>query len=234
MRGHDTPCHVLFIGNSYTYVHNLPGMFAELAKTGHHPVETGIVAEADATLADHAASPETATSLSPARWNVVVLQEQSQIPSIEHLRQMEMYPAARQLVRMIRDAGAQPMFYLTPARREGWPENGLDGYTSMQAAIDEGYLDIARELHVAVAPVGDAWSVAVSHEAHSSLWQSDGSHPTVEGTYLAACVFYTAIFRKSPKGLRYYADLPKRDAARLQAIASYVVLGDLTGWELLA
>ena len=33
------------------------------------------------------------------------------------------------------------------------------------------------------------------------LWIADGNHPTVEGTYLAACVFYTAIYRESAEGL---------------------------------
>jgi hypothetical protein len=218
-------CLVLFIGNSYTYVNDLPVMFARLANAGDHAVEAGMVAEGGASLADHAASLETGTALRSAKWNVVVLQEQSEIPSSGRLRQTLMYPAARQLVRMIREVGAQPMFYLTWAHRDGWPANGLFGYTSMQSAIDEGYSIIARELHVTVAPVGEAWSDALSREAHSGFWQTDGSHPTVKGTYLAACVFYATIFGQSPEGLRYHADLPDREAAELQVIASSAVLG---------
>jgi hypothetical protein len=207
-------------------------MLTELARAGHHPIRTGIDAQGGATLADHAASPETAAVLSSAKWSFVVLQEQSQIPSVERLRQTEMYPAARQLVRMVRDGRAQPMFYLTPARLGGWPENHLDGYASMQSAIDEGYLVIARELHAAVAPVGYAWAAALSHEARPDLWQSDGSHPTVKATYLTACVFYGAIFGKSPVGLQYYGGLSNREAGRLQAIASHVVLDHPTRWGL--
>lgn len=230
--GSRTPCRVLFIGNSYTYVNNLPAMLATLARSGHEFVRAAKLATANATLADHAASHETREALDAARWNVVVLQEQSQIPSIERLRQADMYPAARQLVRMVREVGAEPMFYLTAARREGWPEDGLDNYTAMQVALDEGYLLIGRELHVAIAPVGYAWSVAVSHEHQQELWQSDGSHPTVEGTYLAACVFYASIFHKSPNGLAYHAGLSPRVAAREQAIASRTVLPDPREWEL--
>ena len=79
-----------------------------------------------------------------AKWNIVVLQEQSQIPAVDQFRQQQMYPAARTLVAMARDASAQPVFFLTWAHRDGWPENGLDDYGSMQAAIDDGYLAIAR------------------------------------------------------------------------------------------
>jgi hypothetical protein len=223
---------VLFIGNSYTYVNDLPAMFTKLARAGQALVEAAKVAEADETLAEHVASPETATALAAERWDVVVLQEQSQIPSVERYRQTEMYPAARQLVRMVRDVGAQPVFYLTPARRYGWPESGLDGYASMQSAVDEGYLVIAREVDVAVAPVGYAWADVLDHGAGSGLWQRDGSHPTVEGTYLAACVFYATIFRKSPEGLKYYAGLPTNEAKKLQAIASDIVLADPGRWGL--
>jgi hypothetical protein len=225
-----TVCHVLFIGNSYTYVNGLPAMVTALAKAAHVSVEPGTLAEGGETLADHSGSPETVAALNLAKWNVVVLQEQSQLPSVERYRQTDMYPAARQLVHMVRDIGAQPMFYLTPARKDGWPEQGLDGYASMQSAIGEGYLVIARELHATVAPVGYAWAVALRRAVGSGLWQSDGSHPTVEGTYLAACVFYATIFLKSPKGLRYHAGLPGNEAMKLQAIASDIVLGDPMRW----
>jgi hypothetical protein len=225
-------CHVLFIGNSFTIVNNFPAMFAKLANAGNHAVETGIVAKGGGTLADYAASTEITTALSSAKWDVVVLQEQSEIPSIGRLRQIQMYPAARQLVRLVHHAGAQPMFFITWAHREGWPQNGLIGYASMQSAIDQGYLVIARELHVAVAPVGEAWSAALSQEARSGLWQRDGEHPTINGTYLAACVFYAAVFRESPTGLQYHAGLPSRDATKLQTIASKVILGDPVRWGL--
>ncbi len=127
---------VLFVGNSYTYVNDLPAMFATLATSGGHSVETGMLAS--------------------ARWGVVVLQEQSEIPSINLLRQGEMYPAARRLVRMIRDAGARPIFFLTWAHRDGWPAYGMADYSSMQSAIDDAYLAIAGTQNAGVAPVGYA------------------------------------------------------------------------------
>ncbi|MGD0712842.1 MAG: SGNH/GDSL hydrolase family protein [Gaiellaceae bacterium] len=223
---------VLFIGNSYTFVNDLPTMFATLAASGGHSVETGMVAEGGATFADHAASAETAPKLASARWGIVVLQEQSQIPSVASARQGEMYPAARQLVRMVRAAGAEPVFFLTWAHRDGWPEAGMADYSSMQSAIDDGYLAIAGEQNAAVAPVGYAWWTLLYQEPGADLWQDDGSHPTVEGTYLAACVFYATIFRQSPAGLHYRAGLPNDEAATLQEVATNVVLPDPAKWGL--
>ncbi len=223
---------VLFIGNSYTSVNDLPTMFAKLAASGGHRVETGTATQNGWSLADHAGSSATATALTSAKWTIVVLQEQSQIPSVNRFRQQQMYPAARELVGMVRQAGAQPMFFLTWAHRDGWPEYGLVDYGSMQSAIDEGYLAIAGELHAAVAPVGYAWQTLLGQEASPGLWQDDGSHPTAKGTYLAACVFYAVIFRESAKGLAYHGDLSDEEASTLQEVAATTVLGDPAKWGL--
>jgi uncharacterized protein DUF4886 len=227
------PCtRVLFIGNSYTSVNDLPSTFAKLARSGGHRVDTGAATADGASLADHLASSATAAALTSANWNIVVLQEQSQIPAVDQLREAEMYPAARALVAMVRHAGAQPVFFITWAHRDGWPQNGLVGYTSMQSAIDDGYLAIAQEQRAAVAPVGYAWETLLGEETSPGLWQDDGSHPTEKGTYLAACVFYATIFRESPKGLPYHGDVSGAEASKLQAVAASTVLGDPAKWGL--
>jgi Domain of unknown function (DUF4886) len=227
------PCtRVLFIGNSYTSVNDLPTTFAKLARSGGHRVETGADTVDGARLADHVASPATARALSSAKWNIVVLQEQSQIPAVEQLRQTQMYPAAITLVGRVRNLGAQPVFFLTWAHRNGWPENGLIGYNQMQSAIDDGYLAIAGDQRAAVAPVGYAWQSVIAQDANPGLWLPDGVHPTEKGTYLAACVFYATIFRQSPRGLSYHGGLSDADAAELQRVADATVLGDPSKWGL--
>ncbi len=230
--GHGRAC-VLFVGNSYTFVNDLPAAFEALADSGGHSVATGTLAEGGATLAGHLAAAETRKTLRDSRWDVVVLQEQSQIPSIDQLRVTEMYPAARGLVRAVRNAHAKALLFLTWAHRHGWPENGLRGYSPMQTAIDSGYLKIGRELHVPVAPAGVAWSAELRQPTHPDLWIPDGSHPTVSGTYLAACVFYATMFHQSPVGLRYRsAGLSADTAAQLQRVATSVVLGRPARWGL--
>jgi hypothetical protein len=221
---------VLFIGNSYTRVNDLPSVFASLARSGNHRVETGTAAVDGWTLTNHADSPATSTRLAASKWDIVVLQEQSQIPAVEEFRQTQMYPAARRLVSAIRNSGARPLLYLTWARRDGWPENGMPDYASMQASIDQGYLAIAADQRVAVAPVGDAWATLVTRGAGAPLWQQDGSHPTAAGTYLAACVFYATIFRESPKELAYHASLSADAAGIIQSVAAETVLGDPAKW----
>ena len=221
----DTSCaRVLFIGNSYTLVNDLPNTFAKLARSGGNKVEVGMAAQGGWTLAEHLQSTETLQLLNSKKWKFVVLQEQSQIPSVVSARTQGMYPAARELVQKIKAIGAMPIFFVTWARRDGWPEYNMNDYESMQAQINYGYTEIAQELKAPIAPVGAAWLTARTEHPELILWQEDGSHPSEQGTYLAACVFYAVIFHESPNGLSYRADLARENARILQSVASSTVL----------
>jgi hypothetical protein len=223
---------VLFLGNSYTYVNDLPGTFARLAESGGRQVETAMVANGGETLDQHAASADSQASIASRRWDFVVLQEQSDIPAVVASREYSMYPAVRRLVASIVARGATPMFNMTAAHRDGLPDSGLAGYEAMQLAIDDGYGAIARELGVPIAPVGYAWFVVRRQHPEIGLWQDDGSHPSPAGTYLAACVFYAAIFRQSPERLAFEDGLSSDQARTLQAAAATNVLTLEAQWGL--
>jgi len=211
---------VLFIGNSYTYVNDLPGTFTELACSGGRKVETGMQARPGWALDDHANSAQTLDVLEHKTWDIVVLQDQSEVPALEYERTHRMVPSGRFLVRKVRERAARPVFFQTWGHRDGLPSAGLANYQAMQSQLDLGYRVLADELKVPVAPVGDAWSKAVAQSPPLSLWQDDGSHPTPQGTYLAACVFYAVLLDQSPEGLSYRAGLPESTAHSLQSLAA--------------
>jgi hypothetical protein len=221
----DACTRVLFVGNSYTSVNDLPATFARVAESIGRPVHAEMIAPGGATLADHAASTALIAKIREGHWNYVVLQEQSQIPSIEQSRQFTMYPSTRLLVEEIRRAGARPVLYATWARRDGWPENGLPTYAAMQEQLTLGYQTIGDELHAIIAPVGTAWADVVTGHPEIPLWQQDGSHPTVEGTYLAANVIVAALFHQTPGGSGARGMVPEPRAILLQNAAAAAVPG---------
>jgi hypothetical protein len=223
---------VYFIGNSYTYVNNLPDEFAKLSFSGGHQVETGISAGGGWMLADAVLSKDTRDGLSSKKWDYVVLQEQSQTPASGESRTRFMLPAVRELTGLIYPTGAIPILFNTWGHRDGWPDNRLPDYVSMQNAINDGYLEVSRDLNIAIAPVGFAWQAVQSKEPQINLWQADGSHPSPSGTYLAACVFYAAIFHESPAGLDYYGKVDRSSGLILQKIAAETVLDDNVQWNL--
>ncbi len=155
----------------------------------------------------------------------MVLQEQSQVPAIVAARMQRMEPAARTLVGKIRAIGARPILFETWGHRDGSPEDGLPDFATMEAALEQGYDQVASDVGAQVAPVGVAWRTARLVAPQIDLWQPDGSHPTMAGTYLAACVIYATIFGRSPVGLGYDAGLGADTAHVLQSVAAQTVLG---------
>ena len=97
----------------------------------------------------------------------------------------------------------------------------------MQAALSAGYMAIAEELDADVAPVGRAWQEALLLEAQTALWRFDRRHPSLQGSYLAASVFYALIFQESPVGLGYTAGLSDDQAQFLAEVAAKTVLGKM-------
>jgi hypothetical protein len=223
--------HVLFIGNSYTSENDLPRLFADLSQAGGHPVAVEAVTVGGATLAQHLGGPDAPGRIAARHWEAVVLQEQSVLPALRGQRAAAMYPAARGLVKLARDAGARPVLLLTWGRRKGMPEAGFGSFAAMQDALTAGYLAIADELGATVAPAGEAWRGAVGRRPDLALWQADGSHPSLAGSYLTACVLYAALYGESPVGLAAPRGVLPEDAALLQQLARDTVLGDPARWH---
>ena len=96
---------VLFFGNSFTFYHDMPTMFAELARTSGHEVVVEVVAPGGQSLSGHAESTTTPERITSGDWDYVILQEHSRTPLEQKTREEQMYPAARALDQMIRKSG---------------------------------------------------------------------------------------------------------------------------------
>ena len=82
------------------------------------------------------------------------------------------------------------------------------------------YLAIGRELGATVVPVGLAWETFGRTHTGPPLYDRDQSHPSVAGSYLAACVFLATLFGSHPVGHRGdVSGLDPADRERLQAVA---------------
>lgn len=213
----ERPC-VLFVGNSLTFVNELPVVFQRLARSGGHEITAEDESVGGFTLLDHARRPMTRKVIDDSPWDVVVLQEQSLVPAVREWREASTVEAGRDLVSWVRRAGARPLLFMAWPRERGVPEIGLPSYTALRRAVIEGYREAGRDLGVQVVPVGVAWDLATRRRDVPPLW-SDGNHPTMAGTYLAACVFYAAILGENPAGIEFRAGLPEHVAAVLQRIA---------------
>jgi hypothetical protein len=109
-------------------------------------------------------------------------------------------------------------------KRRGYPPKSPRGARrnapESQQAIADAYTGIGRELGATVVPVGLAWQRFLRQHDRPVLHDKDQSHPTLAGSYLAACVFLAVLFRESPVGVdAEVAGLSEQDRARLQEAA---------------
>lgn len=145
------------------------------------------------------------TMLASEDWDVVVLQGYSLGP-IGESTAGPFRDAARDYAAQIRSTGARPVFFMTWAHMSR-PE--------MTELLDEAYTSIGRELDAQVVPVGLAFATTRKEREDIRLILADDKHPTLAGTYLAACTFYATLQGRSPEGLSYNAGLDSEIAAYL-------------------
>ncbi len=180
---------VLFIGNSLTYVNDLPAMVAALAATQQKRFTYQTVAFPDHSLEDHWQRGAARAALGRQRWDVVVLQ---QGPSgLATSRQM-LLEYARKFDKEIRAAGAIPALYMV------WPSAARFGDFDR---VIESYRLVATEIKGILLPVGQAWRETWQRDAKMPLYAEEQFHPSVAGTYLAALVIYEKLFRQPALGL---------------------------------
>ena len=227
---------VLFIGNSFTFANDLPLTFSQLATKAGKKVLVDNSTFGGYTLEMHLQNATTIQKIYSQKWDYVVLQEQSQIPSFIPERETMMYPFAVSLDSLIHDNSpcSRTVFFMTWAHKNG--DQGLpvgsDTYEDMQQRLRSGYMTIADSLNAAVAPCGWAWRQLRQNYPSLELYSSDNYHPNENGTYLAACTFYASIFSQSAVGINYTGNVTASDALIFQNTASQIVLDSLGLWNI--
>jgi hypothetical protein len=210
----DPPKHVLFVGNSFSYFNNsLHSHVRALVRAADPDHKKDYVFRSTTIsggyLIQHAA--DLSYELQSRHWDLVVLQGESKEPIASAPRRAQRFrDAARSFDGLIKASGAQTAFFMTWAYRDK---------PAMTAELAQGYESIANELHDPVVPVGLAFERSLDKRPSLALHVKDGIHPSLAGTYLAACTFYGALYGKSPVGNPYTADLDPELARYLQGIA---------------
>tara|TARA_B000000475_G_scaffold89572_1_gene72674 strand:- start:390 stop:1142 length:753 start_codon:yes stop_codon:yes gene_type:complete len=106
-------------------------------------------------------------------------------------------------------------------------------FLGMQERLRDSYLTMGIDNNASVSPVGIAFKNSISLDSTIDLYTSDNSHPSIYGSYLAACTFYSTIFKKSSVGCSYKPNaINQSDALFLQQVASSTVLDSMFVWNI--
>lgn len=180
---------VLFLGNSFTYYHDLPVMAGKLLSC-----RTASVTRGGAYLRQFADPGDelfhqAEEMLGAQAWDYVVLQEQSLNPVI---CRADFFRAVSILCARVRHAGAQPLLYATWPYREGGKKLASVrlGYGEMLAGLKTAYEMAGERNGACLARVGEAFDRARTRFA---LYEEDDYHPSLRGSYLAACAIARAL-----------------------------------------
>ena len=235
---------VLFLGNSYTYVNDLPKIIEDIATNENKVFTHASVTPGGYTLFQHVESQTSLSKIRQGNWDFVVLQEQSQLPVIDYYRHNTLKPSYKALYDsiMLYNPNAKVVGYMTWGRRYGGQQcvNFGEGlycsadfvdFNHMQDTLTAAYCENAYATNSYVAPVGEAWKAALATDPSLVLHSSDNSHPSYDGSYLAACVFYSVFWNKTPIGIYHDKQIDEAKAELLQSIANDVFFNNLEKWN---
>lgn len=229
VKPYDTPWRVLFIGNSFSYYNNgiqnhVGGLVrgAGAWKKGQHRFRLSSLS--GGAFYEQNIQP----LLAPKKpWDWVILQAHSQEPINKYAEEFK--KNAKKLTQQIQKSGAKAALFMT------W---GYENQPEMAEELASAYTELGNKLDILVVPVGLAFSRIQERHPKIRLYVPDVlgvdensqltykkaiKHPSPEGTYLAACVFYSVFYNRTPSGNVYRSSLGQDTASILQNEAWQVV-----------
>lgn len=193
------PVRVLFVGNSLTYVGNLPAVLDALAETNKRPVQSDMIAKGGATLTEHLSDGSAERALAGKRYDFVVLQERGGdfICGLGPESCKDAEAALDQFNRLAEAHGAKAIL--------------LGTYQQLPAAslaLEAAEAKAAKRLAIAHVPVSEYFRAGVASEPHAEWLNKDGVHPGHDLILLEAALLYRQLFGILPVSAGFTVHAP--------------------------
>jgi hypothetical protein len=143
------------------------------------------------------------------QYDTAILMDCSQCPVHPQLKDA-FHATAKKHAQTLAKNGVRPVLFMSWAYKDK---------PDMIGPLSDEYTKAANANDALVIPAGLAFARAIAKRPDLELYQPDKRHPSLAGTYLAACTVYAALYGKSPVGLKYTAGLSHDVVALLQASA---------------
>lgn len=223
------PSNVLFIGNSYTHMNNLCKIYERLANSKGKNVFADTLAVSGSSLQGHTLRLNTYAKMKSRQWDYVFIQGYSrELARDSATIAVQTVPYAKQLIDSIKKYNPciSVYYYMTWGYADGFKDSiPNDSYPLMQDRIQKGYLQLSQATgNYPVAPVGMVWKKIRELYPELNLYAPDNAHPSPYGSYLAACTFFTSVYKESPFGGIYPKKVEQPYAEQIQKTAADYVL----------
>lgn len=194
---------ILFIGNSYTYYNDMPLLFEQLANCNNQKTTVYSITKGGRKLESYTDTSDVVTValdtlLSKQKFDVCFIQEQSVLPASDYngfIRGLDC------VVNKLKDRVEHLVLYATWGRKSG--NSILTEYNwtteSMTSLLSDAYQKAAKLYGAYVSQVGKNFLYVTQKHPEINLYNEDGSHPSYQGSCLAALTHYHSVFCDFPK-----------------------------------
>lgn len=189
---------ILFVGNSLTYTNDLPSLVKKLGKKDGIKINTEVIAFPNYALEDHWNEPNVSAALRKTKFDFVIFQ---QGPSALPASRANLVEYTLKFNGLCKANNTKMCMYTV------WP--------SGDRSFD--FINVVKSYQVAadtsksiLAPAGLAWKKLFDERKDFPLYSSDGFHPTIHGSLLAAMVIYGTLLEKGDFDFFTIEDVPSK------------------------
>ena len=220
---------ILFVGNSHTFYNDLPWMVRRIADSAQASEKYVVQMEAvgGAYFRNHWENPSLHDRMQEG-WGDIVLQGGSAEPVHTAETRQAFFSFGRKLVEGVKQAKARPVLYVTwvrdmPAYEVVAPEQRDSVQARDYETIQSSYASLASQAGASMVNVGKIWRMFTRQYPQIVLYQADGNHATVAGSYLTALAFYQFFSQDDLRRVTYVPDgvSPQEAATMIQAVMAY-------------
>ena len=178
----DLEYNLLFIGNSLTGANNLPNLVKSYAKTQGKDISVEMIAYGNYALVDHWQDGAIQSSIESKNFDFVIVQ---QGPSSQAYGRRLLIEYGGYISELCNNNDAKLAYYMV------WPS--LTNYYTFDGVINS-YRMAANINNDILCPVGEVWKSHFDQTDNFSYYGSDGFHPSITGSRVAAQVIYESLF----------------------------------------
>jgi len=218
---------ILWVGNSFFYYNNsMHGHVGQLlnaaGQRGHRSSSATISGsginwhDMEAHFKPNAVGSYSFVGDNEVRFNTferpfdaTMMMDCSQCPIHPKLQSI-FYEYAKKHSETLRKHGSEPILFMS------WAYSDVPAMTEQLAAE---YIKAGQQNNALVVPAGYAFANSVAKRPDLSLIIADKRHPSLAGTYLAACTVLASVYKINPIGSKYSGGLSPDVVTHLQTVA---------------